>query len=265
MSEVHPEFGKPMTEAEYAKEWEDNSSDFERRGFYTMPLERLGAPKTVLEIGCGAGRSTLALAKGGHKVIAYEINEVAVEKTREYLSLNGIENQVVRSFPSAPQDLPCVTLVLGDINAQDFSKLQEAERLGAVLCWFIGAQPDVIADSLRKPSLQLVTEDVRNYRLAIQSKCYEIGRHLLETGGMVQIVDRLALRSWQDKDPAREELAQMQRAISGPDYEISKSSTYLYKISGEFEASGIQYLTENSEARVNVVTSVVGQLVGREG
>ncbi len=263
MSEIHPEFGKLMTAEEYAKEWQENSSQFERLGYYAMPLQRLGRPGTVMEIGCGSGRSTLALARKGHTVVAVEINETAAQSAREYLSGNGIETELTRTFPTGEQDpasLPAVTIVVGDANAAGELTNQGGMQYDAVLCWFVGAQLDVIADFHGKPTTELTSEDVRHYRLAMQGRCYDIGRRVLRRGGIVQVVDRMRLVSWQDKDAARENLAGMQADIAGPGYALSKATTFLAKISGVFEGSGIQYLKDSPEAQVRVVTSVIATL-----
>jgi SAM-dependent methyltransferase len=263
MSEIHPEFGKLMTAEEYAREWQENSSQFERLGYYVMPLQRLGGPRTVMEIGSGSGRSTLSLARKGHTIVAVEINETAAQSAHEYLSGNGIETRLTRTFPVGDQDLPRVTIVVGDANAAGELTNQGGMKFDAVLCWFVGAQLDVIADFHGKPTTELTSEDVRNYRLAMQGRCYDIGRRVLRRGGIVQVVDRMRLVSWQDKDAARENLARMQADIAGPDYVLSKATTFLAKISGVFEGSGIQYLKDSPEAQVRVVTSVIATLGAR--
>lgn len=264
MTEIHPEFGKLMTAEEYAREWEENSDHFDRLGYYTMPLERLGGPKTVLEVGCGSGRSTLALARKGHAVIAAEVNETAAQNACEYLVRNGIAAGIGHEFPARLHDAPQVTIVVGDVHAEGAARAMEGVKFDAVLCWFIGAQLDVIADFFGKPRLELSSDDVRRYRLSVQAKCYALGRHVLRGNGMVQIVDRMRLASWQDKDAARENLAKMQADIAGPEFRVSKASTFLARVSGGFEGSAIQYLTESPGAQVRVVTSVVGTRVGRE-
>lgn len=260
MTEIHPEFGKLMTAEEYAREWEDNSTHFERLGYYAMPLQRLGPPRTVMEIGCGAGRSTLALARKGHTVVAVEINEPAARKAHEYLSRNGIATEIAYALPPDSQDLPAVTIVVGDVLAASALETGTAPKVDAVLCWFIGAQLDVIADFLGKARSELSSDDVRSYRIALQARCYDVGRKVLRDGGIVQIADRMRLSSWQEKDAARENLARMQADLAGRDFAVSKGSTFLSRISGGFEGSAIQYLTERPEAQVRVVTSVIATL-----
>jgi len=263
MSEVHPEFGRLMTAEQYAKEWEENSSHFEKHGYYALPLERLGKPKAVMEIGCGSGRSTLALAKKGHRVVAVEINEPAARSAHEFLSGHGISTDITGSFPNGSDespDAPQVTIVVGDVFAEGALPAGGDWHPEAVLCWFIGAQLDVIAAFFGKSTMDLTSDDVRKYRLSLQAKCYEIGRRILRKGGIVQVADRMRLASWQDKDFAREEQAQTQAGLAGPDYSISRSSTFLARVSGGFEGSAIQYLTQNAGAQVRVVTSVIATL-----
>lgn len=265
MSDVHPEFGRLMTAEQYASEWEGNSTHFQRLGYYTMPLERLGKPKTVLEIGCGSGRSTLALARKGHTVIAVEINEPAARSAQDYLSRHDISTELTNAFPDpgAQADRPQVTIVVGDIHAPGVLASIPPATFDAVLCWFIGAQLDVIAAHAGKTPMQLASEDVRAYRLSLQGKCYDIGRHVLREKGIVQVADRMRIQSWQDKDFAREEQAAAQARIAGPGYRISRSSTFLARVNGAFEGSAIQYLADQPGAQVRVVTSVIGTLVSR--
>lgn len=268
MSDVHPEFGNPMTAEQYAREWDQNASHFERLGYYSMPLERLGRPKTVLELGCGAGRSTLALAKSGHTVVAVEINEPAARQALEYLSANGVATELTHAFPARPPgapDAPQVTIVVGDALAGDILQSGLVANLDAVLCWFIGAELGVIADFAGKPRDAVSSDDVRGYRLSMQRQCYALGRQVLRDGGIVQIADRMRLVSWRDKDFAREQLVDTQTSIAGPGYRISRASTFLSRVSGQFEGSAIQYLTELPDAQIRVVTSVVATLVGPRG
>ncbi len=260
MPEVHPEFGRLMTAEEYAREWEENARHFEKHGFYTMPLERLGKPKAVLEIGCGSGRSTLALAKKRHRVVAMEINATAARSAHDFLSVNGIRTQLTDALPSAHEvekGAAQVIIVTGNILADDALASGTDWHPDAVICWFIGAQLDVIAAFFGKPTIKLTSDDVRMYRLSLQGKCYEVGRKMLHGNGLVQIADRMRLASWQDKDQARDELVQTQSELAGPDFQISRSSTFLSRVSGGFDGSSIQYLTQSPDSNVRVVTSVI--------
>ena len=64
-----------MTQKEnYALEWNKSAQFFYDHNSYKHLSDQIKKYKTVLEIGCGTGQSTLSLLEAGHNVIAIDQN-----------------------------------------------------------------------------------------------------------------------------------------------------------------------------------------------
>ena len=76
-----------MTEKEkYANEWNNSAEYFSEHNSYKHLAAQISRYKTVLEIGCGTGQSTLALLKEGHSVIALDQNPYCISKALNLIS-----------------------------------------------------------------------------------------------------------------------------------------------------------------------------------
>ncbi|MGA2253742.1 MAG: class I SAM-dependent methyltransferase [Thermoguttaceae bacterium] len=72
---------------------------------YTIPWIEAGFPlsdATVLEIGCGSGNSTVPIARRARRVIAWDINDLALEVARARAEFFGLGNVEFR--PALPGD-----------------------------------------------------------------------------------------------------------------------------------------------------------------
>ena len=76
----------------YSEQWDVSSKYFYDKGYYTWMAEKLTPYKTILEVGCGTGYSTLALVEKGYKVIALDKNPECLEKAKKLLSQKGYTN-----------------------------------------------------------------------------------------------------------------------------------------------------------------------------
>ena len=85
-----------MTEKEkYALDWNNSAQYFYDHNSYKHLVAHISKFKTVLEIGCGTGQSTLALLEAGHSVIAIDQNAFCIEKAKQLIKASGysvIEN-----------------------------------------------------------------------------------------------------------------------------------------------------------------------------
>jgi SAM-dependent methyltransferase len=77
--------------------------------FYVDEANRIGAERTVLELGCGTGRLTLPLARAGHRVIGLDRSPTMLERARTKLA--GEPEEVRRR----------VTLLAGDARDAGFT------------------------------------------------------------------------------------------------------------------------------------------------
>jgi ubiquinone/menaquinone biosynthesis C-methylase UbiE len=71
----------------FIKEGRDKFTKSELRGLYKMIVERIGAGKSVLEVGPGGhGVMSFALARQGNLVVGLDISEIVLENLRSKLS-----------------------------------------------------------------------------------------------------------------------------------------------------------------------------------
>lgn len=111
----------------YANQWSESAKYFYNKGYYGWMADKLNPYKTVVEIGCGTGYSTLALVEKGYKVIAVDKNSECLEKAKLLLSENGYTNDEVIFFE-------------GDIADDAIrTKLINQFEFDVVICWNIGS------------------------------------------------------------------------------------------------------------------------------
>jgi len=116
-----------MNEVEkYAVQWNISAQYFYEQGYYSWMSENLNGCKSVLEIGCGTGYSTLALAEKGFKVLAIDKNSNCIAKAKELLSSKGFQDDQV-------------IFIEGDVAEDSFRKrLIENYSFEIVVCWNVG-------------------------------------------------------------------------------------------------------------------------------
>lgn len=115
----------------YAQDWNNSAEHFYINNDYDLLAQRVSEYKTVLEIGCGTGQSTLSLILAGHKVIAVDQNPFCIRKAKELISSKVSDaNKLVHFYQ-------------GDITDCDFC-CNTISNLSydAVLCWNIGTHWD---------------------------------------------------------------------------------------------------------------------------
>ena len=79
-----------MTQKEkYALEWNNSAQFFYDHNSYIHLSDQIRKYKTVLEIGCGTGQSTLALLEAGHAVIAVDQNPYCIVKAKQLIEEFG--------------------------------------------------------------------------------------------------------------------------------------------------------------------------------
>lgn len=116
-----------MNEAEkYAVQWDISAQYFYEKSYYSWMSEKLNGYEMVLEIGCGTGYSTLALAEKGFKVLAVDKNANCIVKAKELLNSSGFKDNQV-------------TFIEGDVAEDSFRKmLVENYSFDIVICWNVG-------------------------------------------------------------------------------------------------------------------------------
>lgn len=252
---------KAMTPAQYANEWSVNAKTFASEGHYAWMAEQLGAAKTVLEIGCGPGESTLAVAQDGRRIISIEINQQLISQAASLLRANGITVEITTLADLSKATLSKtvqVTLVDANVFDKDLHAALVSLEFDSIVCWLIGADPGAIADFFKTPltDTPLVIQQTPQYRISTQKRCYELGTKLIKSGGCVHIVDRQGIRSWSDKDHGRHALSEAHAGMAGQEYSVTKETTLLRKLDS-LGGSHIQHLVAGGQtAPVTVLGSV---------
>jgi predicted O-methyltransferase YrrM len=261
---INPYLGIPMTAEQYAAQWQENSKFFSQGGHYDWMAAYLEQPSTVIEIGCGSGGSTLALAKRAQRVIAIEVNATLANAAAAYLNNNGVSTQVVEIETlgaSLPASNHRVTILVSDVFSDRITEVLPTEEADAIACWLIGANPGLIATHIGKNIESFTGPEMPEYRERVHRRSYELGLSLLRPGGIIHITDRIALNYWSDKDVARLTLVKDHVGLSEGKYQISKASTFLKRIEKSFATSRIQYIVQPdvNDSAVAVLSSITGK------
>ena len=111
---------------EYTLQWDASAEYFYNKGYYAWMIEQINSYNTIVEVGCGTGYSSLALAKAGKKVVSIEKNVECIKKAQELLKENSISEEQV-------------LILHGDIVEEEFrNKIVNEFDFDAVICWNIG-------------------------------------------------------------------------------------------------------------------------------
>lgn len=129
----------------YADQWEVSSKYFHENDCYKWMADQIGKYKTVLEIGCGTGYSTLELLRHGHKVISIDKNEYCIERAKQ-----KIESQGFLIGDISNND---VTFIIADIVDENFSRIISDYDFDVVICWNIGTHEEGKTRNYYKPHL----------------------------------------------------------------------------------------------------------------
>jgi len=136
--------------------------------------------KTVLDAGCGTGILAIyAALKNAKEVDAYDIDEWAVENTKENFSLNSIKSVDYKIWQGQVESVPqegLYDLILANINKNillaDIQHLQKHIKNGGFLMlsgFYENDIPDIL-NECEKFSLQIVNQSERNQWAALLLK-----------------------------------------------------------------------------------------------
>ncbi len=95
-------------------------------------LDQIGKNKTVLDIGCGAGLLTNALAKAGHKTFGIDVSASSLQVAQKYDATSSALYQVANGydlpFPEAQFDVVCAMDLLEHVEEPQLV-IREASRV----------------------------------------------------------------------------------------------------------------------------------------
>ena len=129
-----------MTQKEnYALEWNKSAQFFYDHNSYKHLSDQIRKYKTVLEIGCGTGQSTLALLEAGHAVIAVDQNPYCIVKAKQLIEEFGytITEDITKISPRTVCFIEC------DVTDMSFEQnILPNISPDIVICWNIGSYWD---------------------------------------------------------------------------------------------------------------------------
>ena len=120
----------------YAKKWNINAEHFPNNNSYLWMCSKINSYKTVLEIGCGTGQSTLALLKNGHRVIAIEKNLSCIDAAKTLIGNSGYK---VESIENSENDFDALIINKDLLESEDYIKQYSFD---IVICLNVGSYWD---------------------------------------------------------------------------------------------------------------------------
>lgn len=124
------------TQEIYSQQWSINAEHFNNNNSYLWMCGKIHEYKTVLEIGCGTGQSTVALLKNKHKVIAIEKNIFCIEKAKTLISDAGFK---VGTVENLEDDFDVLIIHKELLELANFINQYSFD---IVVCWNVGSYWD---------------------------------------------------------------------------------------------------------------------------
>ena len=170
------------TVAEFIGYWENEGQAYVRRGDYDW-MAALVPGRRVLEIGCGVGFATQALARRGLAVLSIDLLSECLELTRQRVEGGD------------------VTLMQADLTALTNEQRATIDSFApdTVVCWLMGAPAETTG---------AVAADGGRAVIAYREKLHRLVAELaasLPTVQALNFIDRTAI-PWQAKDIGRDTL-----------------------------------------------------------
>lgn len=190
---------------EYSLTWENDSEYFNLNGYYCWMEKAVSSYRTILEVGCGNGYSTLTLLQNNHKVIVVDYNPYCLEKTKQLLEDNGFSAKLIRReeivdihgivFESVYKEIvddydeSFVWLIEADILKDEYLEnwLLRHKKVDAIVGWLVGGNKSM---ARRKHYLDLGIRSDADYRMEIEDSIYRLGNIILSQGNAINYVSR---------------------------------------------------------------------------
>jgi SAM-dependent methyltransferase len=172
--------------AEFLGYWEAEGQHYVRRGDYEW-MAALVPGNKVLEIGCGVGFATQALAARGLSVLAIDSLPECLAVTTARLADSGRGR--------------AVTLLQAEVSALTAEQRAQIEAFApdVVVCWLMGAPADVTGATASDGGKAVVAYREKIHRLVVELAAS------LPTVNALHLVDRTVI-PWQAKDIGRDTL-----------------------------------------------------------
>ncbi|MDR0529275.1 MAG: class I SAM-dependent methyltransferase [Zoogloeaceae bacterium] len=211
---------------DFLARWEEEGKAHQAYGDYDWMADRLPPDvTTVLEIGCGAGYSTLALLKKGYSVLALDNREECLSRAAE-----------------SGERPPALSLLHADLRSltETAKKTLQNFRPDAIVCWLMGASAEdvgVAANTTRDEMGRFVAA----YRETLH-RAVALLANDLSSVRYAHLVDRTAI-PWQGKEHGREILAQyhLRQTFSGLPFAASRRDSLYRKLETGAELTELRH------------------------
>lgn len=204
------------TVAEFIGYWEGEGQAYVRRGDYDW-MAALVPGQRILEIGCGVGFATQALAKRGLTVLSIDALPECIEATRQRV----VEGNV--------------TLMLTELTALTDEQRADIEAFApdTVVCWLMGAPAETTG---------ALPTDAGRAVIAYREKIHRLVAELAASLPSVQalhFVDRTAI-PWQAKDIGRDTLVNYHggKTLLGLPFDAGRAHALYRKLGDDTVNSG---------------------------
>ena len=219
--------------------WQAEGDKHWRAGDYAWMAERVAA-RRVLEIGCGAGFGTLALAQRG-------ISTLVVEPLSDCIAIAGARVRDAAGQDAAPANF--IQAAVGELDGSARERIREFSPEW-IVCWLMGAEETEFDQDLP------IAQAVQQHREAVHRQVAELAADLPSVAA-VHLVDRTAF-PWKIKDTARETMVLYHQAttFAGLPFSVGRPDTLYRKL------DPLQWPAPSGRASAGIVP-VLGSVIAR--
>ena len=206
-----------ISKISYEDEWNYTSEFYHKKGYYDILSNRFENGLRILEIGCGAGYSTISLSKKAEKLISIDENSYCINSTFKRLNKlkidasKNIRGEIIADNYSSSyimdyvnnfdNKIHKVNCIKGDVllDNQLLEFLKSEKKFDLITCWMIGAHGLILnhEEQLKKgrTAINRQPQMVQDYKFDVLAEVAKQAVKLLTKEGTLNIVERLNLEN----------------------------------------------------------------------
>lgn len=206
-----------ISKISYEDEWNYTSEFYHKKGYYDILSNRFENGLRILEIGCGAGYSTISLSKKAEKLISIDENSYCINSTFKRLNKlkidasKNIRGEIIADNYSSSyimdyvnnfdNKIHKVNCIKGDVllDNQLLEFLKSEKKFDLITCWMIGAHGLILnhEEQLKKgrTAINRQPQMVQDYKFDVLAEVAKQAVQLLTKEGTLNIVERLNLEN----------------------------------------------------------------------
>ena len=121
---------------QYADEWNNSAEYFRNNNSYLWMCDQITKYKTIFEVGCGTGQSTLSLLESGHKIIVAEKNTYCLNMAKNLIK--KFEYTICPNLEAFYKSENCVYFIECYIVSDEVLEMYFDIQFDLAICWNIG-------------------------------------------------------------------------------------------------------------------------------